>query len=174
MKTRIAVQRVQAWSVFGMKPMHRALLRRTAEQIVNSLEDTAQSRFELLWELVEFSDPASHSLCDSLRRAGVLVMDSNELLSRIEKRQWSDSDIGLLYQRSNVQIRLLWNWSDRGENDLMWCTELSFDGVVSDLASMTRWLRICLERGNVTQGQPNGLLRELQLPYLAPIPTSLV
>lgn len=101
-------------------------------------------------------------------------MDSNELLSRIEKRQWSDSDIGLLYQRSNVQIRLLWNWSDRGENDLMWCTELSFDGVVSDLASMTRWLRICLERGNVTQGQPNGLLRELQLPYLAPIPTSLV
>jgi len=104
----------------------------------------------------------------------VLIIDSDELVRKIENQQASDLNLDLLYQRSNAQIRLLWNWCKRGKEDLMWCTEMSFVGVICDLASMNRWLRVCLKQGKIIEGQSNTLLRDLQLPKMAHTSSPLV
>jgi len=174
MKTSLAPQRVQSWSLFGMKPMHRALLRRTAEQVVSTSKESAASPFEITWAVFDSNDPTHHSFSISLSRPGLLIIDSEELVRRIRNHQVSESSLDLLYQRSNAQIRLLWNWCKRGKEDLMWCTELSFDGVICDLASMNRWIRVCLKQGKIIEGQPNTLLRDLQLPKIAQHPFSPV
>lgn len=170
MKTNLEPQRVLSWSLLGLKPMHRALLRRTAEQLAVPLEETSEKRGELTW----CSFDTNQSVSDCFALPGILIIDSDELAKRMQNQSSDESNLGLLYQRSTVQIRLLWNWCYRGKESLMWCTELSFDGVIYDLASMNRWVRICLSRGKVSQGQGNVLLRDLQLPTIAPRTSPLV
>ncbi len=170
MKTSIEPQQVQSWNLLGMKPMHRALLRRTVERAAIPLTESAASRFELIWNDLA----ANQSDSDCFSRPGVLMIDRGTLTKRIEDREGSEFNLDMYYQRSNAQIRLLWNWSKRGKEDLIWCTEFSFDGVIYDLASMNRWVRVCLKRGRIIQGQNNFLLRDLQLPTISPRSSSLV
>ena len=170
MKTSLEPQQVQSWSLLGMKPMHRALLRRTVEQAAIPLTEAAASRFEIAWSDFASNQPDSNCFA----RPGVLIIDRDTLNKRIEEHEGCELSIGTYYQSSKAQIRLLWNWCKRGKEDLIWCTELSFDGVIYDLASMNRWIPVCLKRGRIIQSQNNLLLRDLQLPTVSPRSSSLV
>lgn len=170
MKTNLEPQRVLSWSLLGLKPMQRALLRRTAEQLAFPINESSEKRCELTW----CSFDTNQSVSDCFAQPGILIIDCDALAERMQNQSGEESNLGLLYQRSNGQIRLLWNWCNRGKESLMWCTELCFDGVIYDLASMNRWVRICLSRGKVSQGQHNVLLRDLRLPAIAPRTSPLV
>ncbi len=165
MKTNIQFQQVQYWSLLGIKPMHRALLRRTVEQVSIPLMDAAASPFELTWCVFEATTNETRLEC--FERPGVLIIDRDTLTKQIGDHEAVDLNPNLYCERSNRQIRLLWDWCKRGKEDLMWCTELSFCGVIYDVESMNRWVRVCLKRGKVIQSQNNLLLRDLQLPKIS-------
>ncbi|MCY2984538.1 MAG: hypothetical protein NTY15_13015 [Planctomycetota bacterium] len=172
MKTNLEPSRVQWWSLLGIKPMHRALLRRTVERAAIPLTEAAASRIELKWSNFEATMNQSHLEC--FDGSSIQIIDRNILFKRIEDHKGNEVSPEMDCQRSNAQIRLLWNWCKRGKEDLMWCTELSFDGCIYDLASMHRWVRVCLKHGRISQSQNNLILRDLQLPKILPSSSSLV
>lgn len=165
MKTNLQSQQVQYWSLLGIKPMQRALLRRTVEQVAIPLRNAVAPPFELTCSIFEATTNETRLEC--FERPGVLIIDRDTLTKQIGDHEAADLTRNLYSERSTAQIRLLWNWCKRGKEDLMWCTELSLDGVIYDLESMNRWVRVCLKRGKVIQSQNNLLLRDLQLPKIS-------
>ena len=147
--------------------MHRALLRRTVEQAAMPFLNMQAPGFELAWHVVDSSEGTEQMFIEGLRRPGILIVDCDTLVRRVEHSAINAPVIQSLYERSNDQIRLLWHWSNRGKEDLVWCTEKTFDGVIFDLSSLSQWVRVCLKRGKVIEGQRNILLRDLQLPRIA-------
>ena len=171
MKTSLEPQQVQSWSLVGIKPMHRALLRRTVERAATPSTGAA-SRFKLAWSV--FEEKANRPNLEFCELPSVLILGKDTLIKQFEDHVGTAFADDRYHRRSNAQIRLLWNWCQRGKEDLMWCTELSFDGVIYDLASMYRWVRICLKRGRIIESQNHSLLRDLQLPKISPSSSSLV
>ncbi len=151
--------------------MHRALLRRWAEQTASTVHGPLDRERELVWHLASLSDSSDPVLLECMRRPGVLIVDCDGLSKRVTADRDPDAVLNAIHDRTKDQIRLLWHWSLRGKQDLLWCTELSFDGVISDARSLNQWLRVCLRLGKVIEGQNNRLLQGIELPKLA-IPNS--
>ena len=156
MKTSLVAQTVQWWGLLDLKPMHRALLRRSVEQISNRAID---------WHVTSWreSDP---TLLEILSRQGVIIIDRCGLMQRTLEARGSDEVVEALHHRSQGQIRLLWHWSLRGKQDLFWCTRMSFEGVISDAESLTQWLRVCVRHGRTIESKSNMLLNGIQLPRI--------
>ncbi len=95
------------------------------------------------------------------------MVDREGLIQRVQQNRPNDPVLGALHCRFHRQIRLLWNWTLRGNRDLDWCTELSFDGVVHDPRSLERWLRMSAARAESYPTQRSSLLRDLVLPSFA-------
>jgi hypothetical protein len=167
MKKTLATQLVQDWSLLGLRPMHRALLRRWAEQAASTVQGPLDRKRELVWHLASLSDSSDPELLAAMCRPGVLIVDCEGLSKRVLADRVRDAVLNAVHHRTNDQIRLVWHWSLHGKQDLLWCTELSFDGVISDARSLTQWLRVCLRRGKVVEGQSNRLLQGIELPKLA-------
>ncbi len=159
MKQSLASQRVQAWGLLELKPMHRTMLRRSVE---------SNSKLGLEWNVASWRDN-DQALLELLSQPGVIVVDRDGLMERTLEARGTDAVIEALHHRSRGQIRLLWHWSLRGKQDLFWCTEMSFEGVVSDPQSMMQWLRVCVRLGKTKEGI-NGLLNGIEFPrIIAPI-----
>ena len=166
----LAKQSVQDWGLLGLRPMHRALVRRSVEQMVANHQRPMPSQQAVAWHLQQWGEDCEPLQLTMFNRAGVLLVDRAGLLQRVHLNRQNDPVLAELHCRSHPQIRLLWNWSIRGRQDLVWCTELSFDGVINDARSLLEWLPVCLTRGRSYDRQRNGLLRDLHLPTLvAPI-----
>ena len=149
MKKTLAMQLVQEWSLLELRPMHRALLRRWAEQTASTVHGLLDRERELVWHLASLSDSSDPVLLECMRRPGVLIVDCDGLSKRVTADRDGDAVLNAIHDRTKDQIRLLWHWSLRGKQDLLWCTELSFDGVISDARSLNQWLRVCLRLGKV-------------------------
>lgn len=174
MKKTLATQLVLDWSLLDLRPMHRALLRRWAEQAASTAQGPLDRKRELVWHLASLSDSSDPVLLEAMYRPGVLLVDSDGLSKRVMAARDRDAVLNAVYHRTKNQIRLLWHWSLHGKQDLLWCTELSFDGVISDARSLNQWLRVCLRNGKVIEGQSNRLLQGIELPKLAfPSSTSI-
>ncbi len=171
MKKTLAMQLVQDWSLLDLRPMHRALLRRLAEHTVLTVQGPLDRKREIVWHLASLSDSSDPVLLESMCRPGVLIVDCDGLSTRVMADRDGDAVLNAVHHRTKDQIRLLWHWSLHGKQDLLWCTESSFDGVISDARSLNQWLRVCLRHGKVMEGQSNRLLQGIELPKLA-IPNS--
>ncbi len=162
MKRTLQPQLVQNWTLAGMKPMHRALVRRT----VQSLFVKANVAFSLLWHVEEFSH------WETMLRPGVLILDRESMLDAIAvppPNSPSAKEITKeVANRSINQIRLLWSWTLQGKKDFLWCTELSFAGVIHDIPSLERWSRACLGKAKQVEVPGNSILAGIQLPTLSP------
>ena len=167
MKQTLAQQLVQDWGLLDLKPMHRALLRRSAEQLVGADKNWMESKGEIAWHIESWRDSSDQALLEMMCRPGVLMVDSDALMKRVREDRHLDAVVEAIHQRSNNQIRLLWHWSLRGKQDLLWCTEMSFVGVVFDSQSLQQWLRACVRHGKANASQNNTLLSGIQLPNLA-------
>ncbi len=167
MKKTLATQLVQDWSLLDLRPMHRALLRRWAEQTASTVQGPLDRTRELVWHLASLSDSSDLELIEATSRPGVLLVDCDGLSKRVKAARDRDAVLNAVHHRTEEQIRLLWHWSLHGKQDLLWCTELSFDGVISDPRSLKQWLRVCLRHGKVLEGQSNRLLQGIELPKLA-------
>ena len=95
------------------------------------------------------------------------MVDCDGLMQRVREDRHLDAVVEAIHQRSNNQIRLLWHWSLRGKQDLLWCTEMSFMGVVFDSQSLQQWLLACIRHGKANASQNNTLLSGIQLPKFA-------
>jgi len=172
MKRTLASQRVQNWNVLDLKPMHRGLLRR----LVNATEDNMGSQIErsaeIRWHQDSLLNSDDQALLVMLRRPGVLIVDRDALCQRVAENRAFDTVLEALHLRYCDQIRLLWHWSLRGKQDLLWCTEMAMDGVINDPQSLVLWSRVCKRKAKVIEGQNNTLLSGIRLPTLAaPTPT---
>ena len=173
MKRTLAGQRVQNWNVLDLKPMHRALLRRMVNASEDNISSQMESRTEIRWHQDSLLNSDDHALLVTLRRPGVLIVDRDALCQRVAENRAFDTVLEALHLRFCDQIRLLWHWSLRGKQDLMWCTEMAMDGVISDPQSLVLWSRVCKRKGKVIEGQNNTLLSGIRLPTLA-APTSTI
>lgn len=167
MKKNLEKQWVQDWSVLDLRPMHRALLRRLAEQLVQPVRCPLNRKQDIVWHIASLGDSPDSILLAAMRRTGVLIVDGDGLLQRVTVNRDRDAVVNAMHQRSTEQIRLLWHWSLQGKQDLLWCTEMSFDGVISDARSLNQWLRVCLRHGREIEGQIHTLLQGIELPNLA-------
>ena len=167
MKQTLAHQLVQDWGLLDLRPMHRALLRRSAEQLVSADKNWMDSKGEIVWHLESWQESSDQVLLEMLYRPGVLMVDCDGLMQRVREDRHRDAVVEAIHQRSNNQIRLLWHWSLRGKQDLLWCTEMFFEGVVFDSQSLQQWLRACIRHGNANASQNNTLLSGIQLPKFA-------
>ncbi len=172
MKRTLAKQTVQDWSLLGLKPMHRALVRRCVEQTNAVHQRTLQGQRKVAWSLDPWDWHREQSLLPILDRTGILIIECKGLLERAKVVEPIDPFLVALQRRSNAQIRLVWNWTLQGKKDLQWCTEMSFDGVVHDARSLMTWLPICLRHGKSRERQLNSLLRDIELPPLITPKTS--
>lgn len=168
MKKTLAQHWIQDWGLLDLRPMHRALLRRSMDQLVRT--DPANPKMhsdrEVSWHIEGWRDSSDQALLDMMRRPGVLVIDYDELAKRLREGRKRDAVLDAIQHRSNCQIRLLWHWSLRGRKDLLWCTEMSFDGVIYEGQSLHQWLRACLRHGKGRKFQNNAILSGIQLPSL--------
>lgn len=169
MKRTLAQQWVQDWGLLDLRPMHRALLRSSVAQLVcaDPTDPKMHYKRDVSWHVESWRDSSDQALLDTMRRPGVLVVDFHGLVQRVREDRPRDALLDAIYHRSNCQIRLLWHWSLRGKQDLLWCTEMSFEGVVCDSQSLQQWLRACIRHGNANASQNNTLLSGIQLPKFA-------
>ena len=167
MKQTLATQLVQDWSLLDLRPMHRAHLRRWAEQMASTVQSPLDRKRELVWHLASLRDSSDPMLLETMCRPGVLIVDCDGLSKRVMADRDRDAVLNAIHHRTKDQIRLVWHWSLHGKQDLLWCTELSFDGVISDPRSLNQWLRVCLRHGKTIEGQSNRLLKGIELPKLA-------
>ena len=170
MKQTLKTSQVQNWSLFGLKPMHRALVRRSVTQFNSSLNSSVAPR--IAWHVDDLSNPDGTNAVAMLRRVGVLVIDRDALIRRVEQDNGSDSFVKELHNRNTEQIRLLWHWAWQGKKNLLWCTEGTFDGVIHDASTMRSWLSVSFEKGNKIEIQQNGLLHGIELPRLGSLSTN--
>ncbi len=166
MKRTLAKQTVQDWSLLGLKPMHRALLRRCVELHNSTQNGTMPSERSVAWYVESWDSTCEKSILHILNRPGILLLDCNGLIERAQVKKALDPFLFALYRRSNPQIRLIWNWTLQGKQDLRWCTEMSFDGVIHDARSLMMWLPVCLRQGKSSTSQLNSFLRGVELPHL--------
>ena len=167
MKQTLAYQLVLDWGLLDLRPMHRALIRRSTEQLVSSDKNRLDCRGEIAWHLESWQETSDQALLEMLCRPGVLMVDCDGLMLRAREDRQPDAVLEAIHQRANNQIRLLWHWSLRGKQDLLWCTEMSFMGVVFDSQSLQQWLHACIRHGKANASQNNTLLSGIQLPNLA-------
>jgi len=162
MKRTLQPQLVQNWTLAGMKPMHRALVRRT----VQSIFVKANVAFSLSWHVEE------RSLLETMFRPGVLILDRSTMLDALAVQPPNSPSAtevaNEVKNRSTNQIRLLWSWTLQGQQDLLWCTELSFAGVIHDIPSLERWSRVCLGHAKQVEVPGNAIIAGIQLPKLTP------
>ncbi len=158
MKRTLQPQLVQNWTLAGMKPMHRALVRRTVQSIFLK----ANVAFSLSWHVEE------RSLLETMLRPGVLILDRSTMLDAFAVQSPNSPSANEVKNRSTNQIRLLWSWTLQGQQDLLWCTELSFAGVIHDIPSLERWSRVCLGHAKQVEVPGNPILAGIQLPKLTP------
>jgi hypothetical protein len=162
MKRTLQPQLVQNWTLAGMKPMHRALVLRTVQSIFVKANDA----FSLSWHVEE------RSLLETMFRPGVLILDRGTMLDALAVQpphSHSANEVANeVKNRSTNQIRLLWSWTLRGQQDLLWCTELSFAGVIHDIPSLERWSRVCLGQAKQVEVPGNAIIAGIQLPKLTP------
>jgi|GEM_PF-1495823 len=172
MKQTLANQCVQNWNFLDLKPMHRALLRRMVNATEDNMGSQMERRTEIHWHHESLLNSDEQALLSMLRRPGVLIVDRDALCQRVVKNRAFDTVLEALQLRFCDQIRLLWHWSLRGKQDLLWCTEMAMDGVISDPQSLVLWSRVCIRKGKVIEGQNNTLLSGIRLPTLVfPTPT---
>ena len=172
MKRTLANQRIQDWSLLDLKPMHRALLRRMVDPPEANTEGQVEKAMEFRWHQVSMLSTNEANLLEMVRRPGVLIVDRDALLKRVFENRGNEQLMDAMHRRCRDQIRLLWHWSLRGKQDLLWCTEMAFDGVISDPRSLVLWSDVCMRKGKVIEGQSNLLLSGIHLPTLAsPNPT---
>lgn len=167
MKRTLAAQRVQSWSLLGLKPMHRALLRRSVDSELEKRVSTMRQQQSCEWHVVEVlsSEPAAQEgLVAALARPGVLVIDRDRWLERMGNGVPRDPFHNRMPFRDDQQIRLLWNWSLYGKSDLQWCTAWTFDGLISDPESLENWVRVSVQRAVCTQSQTNPILNGIKFP----------
>lgn len=175
MKKTLASQQNQDWNLLDMKPMHRALLRRTVDPIVNPIVNSNDAntgaqldrKIEFRWYHESLRSSDDHALLALLQRPGVLVVDRDAFVQRVVENRVFDPVLDALHRRSIDQIRLVWHWSLRGKQDLLWCTEMAMDGVINDPRSLALWSRVCRRKGKCYEGQSNTLLSGIRLPSLA-------
>lgn len=167
MKQTLAHQLVQDWGLLDLRPMHRALLRRSAEHLVIADKNWMNSKGEIAWHIESWRESSDQVLLEMMYRPGVLMVDCDGLMQRVREDRHRDAVVEAIHQQSNNQIRLLWHWSLRGKQDLLWCTEMFFEGVVCDSQSLQQWLRACIRHGNANTIQNNTLLTGIQLPKFA-------
>ena len=167
MKQTLANQRVQNWNFLDLKPMHRALLRRMVNATEDNMGSQIAGRTEIHWHHESLLSSNDQALLTMLRRPGVLIIDRDTLCQRMVKNRAFDTVLEALHLRFCDQIRLLWHWSMRGKQDLLWCTEMAMDGVISDPQSLVLWSRVCMRKGKVIEEQNNTLLSGIRLPTLA-------
>jgi len=162
MKRTLQTQLVQNWTLAGMKPMHRALVRRT----VQSIFVKSNVALSLSWHVEE------RLLLESMFRPGVLILDRSTMLDAFAVQPPNSSSArqvaNEVKNRSTNQIRLLWSWTLRGQQDLLWCTELSFAGAIHDIPSLERWSRVCLGQAKQVEVPGNAIIAGIQLPKLTP------
>ena len=173
MKKTLASERIQDWSLLDLKPMHRALLRRMVDPPESNQEERTEDMIKLRWHQESFLASDDQKLLAMFRRPGVLIINRDALVRRVVEDLSYDPLLDALHHRCPDQIRLLWHWSLRGKQDLLWCTEMAFVGVISDPRSLILWNGICKRKGKVTEGQGNPLLSGIQLPTLA-VPNSAI
>ena len=168
MKQTLAQHWMQDWGLLDLRPMHRALLRRSMDQLMRTEPTNPKTHFEreVSWHIESWRDSSDQALLDIMSRPGVLVVDFDGLAERVREDRQRDAVLDAIHHRSNCQIRLLWHWSLRGKKDLLWCTEMSFDGVIYQGQSLHQWLRACLRHGKGSKCQSNTLLSGIQLPNL--------
>ena len=156
MKRTLRPQLVQYWTLAGMRPMHRALVRRT----VQSMFEKANHSFSLTWHVEGLSSS------ETMFRPGVLIIDRDTMFDALSSPKTNKRFANEIKNRSTNQIRLLWSWSLRGRQDLLWCTELSFAGVMHDNLSVEQWCRVCLDAAHQVEIPGNFILAGIQLPML--------
>ena len=168
MKQTLTQQWVQDWGLLDLRPMHRALLRRTVAQLerTGAPDPKMQCEREVSWHIESWRDSSDQALLEMIRRPGVLVVDFDGLVKRVREDRQRDTQLDAIHHRSNCQIRLLWHWSLQGKKDLLWCTEMSFDGVIYEGQTLHQWLRACLRQGTGRKFQSSSLLTGIQLPNL--------
>ncbi len=171
MRKTLADQQMQDWSLLDMKPMHRALLRRTVDPIANPNETNTgtqlERKIEFRWHDESLRSSDDQALLALLQRPGVLIVDRDAFVQRVVENRVFDPVLDALHRRFTDQIRLVWHWSLRGKQDLLWCTEMAMDGVIHDPSSLALWSRICRQKGKSYKGQSNTLLSGIRLPSLA-------
>jgi len=173
MKRTLQPQLVQNWTLIGLKPMHRALVRSTAQtSAANSNKEFAAQwiaidRDRALLPANNTSETsASHPSIPSLAGPGVVIVDRDIYFDQIGGRLFDPRISSCTEDRSPCQIRLLWSWSLRGKRDLLWCTELNFDGVIHDIQSLQQWTRACLKHAKVLVEKEDSLISGIRLPPL--------
>ena len=167
MKQTLASQRMQDWSLLDLKPMHRVLLRRIVNPPEANVVPQLERKTEFRWYHESLRNSDDQALLAMLQRPGVLIVDHDALVQRVIENRDFDPVLDALHYRFLDQIRLLWHWSLRGKQDLLWCTEMAMDGVVSDPKSLVLWSRTCRRKGKTTEGQSNPLVSGIRLPSLA-------
>jgi len=180
MKKSLEASLIQEWCLVGMKPMHRALLRTQVANAAAALTPDAAGEKKLIgrefaWHVLSNqrstgegtqSQVADSQLSDWMVRLGIVVVDRKTALDQSKNGCVGDRWFGSSHHRSIHQIRLLWHWSLRGKQDLLWCTEKGFDGIIYNPESLRQWVRVCIRNGKANAVQNNWFLKCIELPKL--------
>jgi len=147
-------EKTQSWQLHGLRPMHRALVRRIAETMA------IQSDLRLLWSV----HPMLPSRTDWFvpKEPCICMIDVDLWTATQNASGWElDRATSSLDLWSSSSIRLLWSWARSNACDLAWASSVGFAGVISDALSLHAWARTSLTRGAHLMRTNNPLLRDL-------------
>ncbi len=153
--------------------MHRAIVRQAVHSNITGL---LKNEIQIVWRTLNTNNDhdeksnevnlRDENVWDIPRVNGVVVIDRDALRDRLDKLAQNGRREIPIFARPMEQIRLLWSWSFRGKEDLSWCTELAFAGVLYDAESVGHWARACVKRGPIQTSQTNPLISGIELPPL--------
>jgi hypothetical protein len=161
------IRRIQRWSLHGIAPMHRALIRRIAsERLVGSQK--------IQWSVFESNSPqvpASelgfdiHWFSVDVLRACCESTDSLGTGSQYTGSQYTGSQCigGKISSRGGVSeapLRLLWCWPPENYHDFHSAVPWMASGVVYNLLTLRGWVERALLQGHwsehgASQSNPN-------------------
>lgn len=156
------IRRIQRWSLNGIAPMHRALIRRVASERLVGSQKIQWSVFESDAPLV----PASELGCDihwfsvDVLRACWEYTGSLGTGSQYIGSQYIGGKISSRGGVSEAPLRLLWCWPPENYHDFHSAVPWMASGVVYNLLTLRGWVERALLQGHwsehgASQSNPN-------------------
>ena len=147
---------VQVWTLVSLAPMHRAIAIRAAERQSQPIPSTS-----IQWQFLDVESILStENDGHGSQPSSVLIVDRDVYLKQMSK----DSS----FQDHSFPncIQLIWSWNTTRKEDLLWCTEAGFDGMITDMTSLEQWCRVSCQRAVSIEQSASPILRGIQLPTL--------
>ena len=139
----------QYWISIGIRPMHRALIRRLAQQ---ELQKSFGSTHRICWQTKQDGQDIPANLARTCRvewiDVGLWINEFQRMKSESINVETRTSH--LFAPLSSGSLRILWCWNTRNWRDFMTATPWMASGVVYNLASLNSWVRQSLHSGTWT------------------------